>query len=127
MQVGPVDGEVRGAIAAHDRVAQFELRQLAAVRAVTHAQPRRREGKGPQLTGEQLPLPQDARGIRPELDAGPDLGERRRLLEHARLPAGAPGRDRGRQARDAAARDQQFARHAASSCRNTNGRIPPCR
>jgi hypothetical protein len=89
--------------------------QLAAVDGIPHAQAGRRDGTQQQMA-EQAPAAQHRVALGPSwmpaptsLNAGP--------ARTSALPSRRARRQRRRQAGDAAARDEQLARHAASSCR----------
>ena len=118
MQVGAVQREVGRVVADLEVQAQWHGRQLASARGVARHQSL---GLATHCAGlfQQTPLPQDAGGVGPQLQAGADLTETAGLFEHPGLPARPVRGQCGRQAADATAGDEQFSTHCASNCRST--------
>ena len=114
LQVCPVHSEIRCAVALLER-ADLQRGEFMAIHGIAHAQPLRTPHKGGEFAIEQTPSAQDGGGIGAELDAGAHLGEFGCLFQHACFPACLARGQCRRQAAQAAACDQDFALHAASS------------
>ena len=88
-----------------DGVAERRLGQRAAVLPAALMEERRPERHLGAFLAKAEP-DQDARGVRPDVDAGADLGEQARLLIDLHVEAGLQQADRGGQPADAAADDR---------------------
>jgi hypothetical protein len=103
VQVGAVHDQVGRAVAAL-QVLEVEAGQHRPVEGVLHDHAGRQHAEPLGLV-EQAVVVEDAGAVGGELEAGPDLGELGRALEHPHPEALAGQRERGREAADAAADD----------------------
>ena len=116
MQVGTVDDAVRILVAlAVDIAAHRDARHLVAGDGVAHDQALGQERHGAHGIRESHPV-EHLEHVGAELDAGADLAEFRRLLEHVGRPPVGRERQRGSETADAAAGNQHPIRRACVLC-----------
>ena len=110
MQFASMENVMRRAELLLDSVAERRLRQGAAVIPAALMEERRAVRHLGAFLAETQP-DQDARGVRPDIDAGADLAEQARLLVDLNVEAGLQQADRRGQPADAAADDGDPHRH----------------
>ncbi len=123
VQVGAVHAQVGRAVAPLARLAEGQARQLAAVVRAAHAQHRRAGGDARQARRQAEGM-QPPRDIGAELDAGADLAEGGRLLQHLDAMPLARQRQGGSQPADAGAGDEDLQAHWITSVLRTAVRAP---
>ncbi len=120
LQIGAMEDEIGRAIAGGEMRAQRKCREFS-------AGARRKDADGVGINGRlaeriaEAEIDEDARRVRRQLDAGPDLAQCLRPFEHGDIDAGAGECQSGGQSADARSDDDDMARLVY--CHGTNQSI----